>query len=284
MGAAKGAAKGDDRGPSVPGYVNERTLASGGMGTIVLARRQEDGCEVILKFLGSKAMKETELLQRFMREYDVIGKLRHANVVRVYDRGFAAEFAYISMEYMPAGDLRERLGEPLGIERTTDFLRQMVVGLGAAHDLGIVHRDLKPGNILFRDDTSLAISDFGIAKDLTTLSSVTIPGSFLGTPYYASPEQLLGRMVDGRSDLYALGVMLFQMLTGRRPYDGKNTGALADAHVNAPIPLLPQELYRFQPLVNGLLAKDPDDRFQSTAELLDGIDWCVAHTSAAAVA
>lgn len=264
--------------PQVPGYLNVRSLNSGAMGTIVLARRTEDDLEVILKFLSAKAIAEAELLQRFMREYEVIGRLENPHVVRVFDRGFAADFAYISMEYLPAGDLRARMSKALPPTRAIDYLRQMASGLGAAHDVGIVHRDLKPGNILFHDDDRLAISDFGIAKDLTTIRAVTLPGSFLGTPYYSSPEQLLGRQVDRRSDLYSLGVMLFQMLTGRRPYEGQSATDLADMHVNAPLPKLPTELRAYQSLVAGMMAKDPDDRFQSTAELAAGIEWCASET------
>jgi tRNA A-37 threonylcarbamoyl transferase component Bud32 len=270
--------------PQVPGYVNIRSLNSGAMGTIVLARRLEDDLEVILKFLSAKAIAEAELLQRFMREYEVIGRLENPHIVRVFDRGFAADFAYISMEHLPAGDLRTRLGTALAPARAIDFLRQMASGLGAAHEVGIVHRDLKPGNILFHDEDRLAISDFGIAKDLTTIRAVTLPGSFLGTPYYSRPEQLLGRQVDRRSDLYSLGVMLFQMLTGRRPYEGQSATDLADMHVNAPIPKLPPELRTYQSLVAGMMAKDPDDRFQSAAELVAGIEWCASQAASEATA
>jgi len=257
----------------VPGYKVVRKLADGGMAAIMLAVRAEDQRHVVLKILSLRGEIDSELVRRFMREYELIGKLVHPHVVRIYERGFAQDFAYIAMEHCPAGDLKLAMTQGLPAARAIRFVLQIAAGLGAVHDLGIVHRDLKPSNVLFKDDFTLAIADFGIAKDLTNLTQLTVPGAMLGTPYYASPEQLLDQAVDHRSDLYSLGVILYHMLTGRRPFDGATLTEIIYAHSRGSIPQLPLESRRYQPIVEGLLAKDPDERFQSAADALTGIEW-----------
>jgi serine/threonine-protein kinase PpkA len=139
--------------------------------------------------------------------------------------------------------------------------------------MDIVHRDLKPANILLRDNATLAISDFGVAKYLATCEILTKDNAFIGTLYYISPEQISDRRVDRRSDLYSLGVILFEMLTGTKPFHGKAVSDLFRAHLSAPIPRLPPALTVYQPVIDGLLAKDPDDRFQTTDDLLAGLEW-----------
>jgi len=268
-----GAYTGEAAGLRVPGYKVLRKLTDGGMAAIMLAERAEDQRQVVLKILGLSGDTDSELVRRFMREYELIGKLVHPHVVRIYERGFAQDFAYIAMEHCPAGDLKSAMNQGLTAERAIRSVHQIAAGLGAVHDLGIVHRDLKPSNVLFKDDDTLAIADFGIAKDLTNLHELTLPGAMLGTPYYASPEQLLDQAVDHRSDLYSLGVILYHMLTGRRPFDGTTLSEIIHAHSRASIPQLPPESRRYQPIVDGLLAKDPDERFQSAAEALAGIEW-----------
>ena len=269
-------------GPRIPGYSLQRKIADGGMATsILLAQRLEDRQQVILKILNLYGDTDQELLRRFMREYELIGKLVHPHVVRIYERGFAAEFAYIAMEYLPAGDLKSRLTQALPAPRAAAYLRQMAEGLGAVHELGIVHRDLKPSNVLFKDEHTLAIADFGIAKDLTNMQELTLPGAMLGTPYYASPEQLQDKPVDLRSDLYSLGVILYHMLTGQRPFEGSKLAELIYAHACSSVPQLPSEVRSYQPIVDGLLAKDPDERFQNAAEAIAGLDWVERSTSAA---
>jgi eukaryotic-like serine/threonine-protein kinase len=269
-------------GPKIPGYSLRRKIADGGMATsILLAQRLEDQQQVILKILNLHGDTDQELLRRFMREYELIGKLVHPHVVRIYERGFAADFAYIAMEYLPAGDLKSRLTQALPARRAGAYLRQMAEGLGAVHELGIVHRDLKPSNVLFKDEHTLAIADFGIAKDLTNMHELTLPGAMLGTPYYASPEQLQDKPVDLRSDLYSLGVILYHMLTGQRPFEGSKLAQLIYAHAYSSVPQLPSEVSCYQPIVDGLLAKDPDERFQTAAEAIAGLDWVERSTSEA---
>jgi serine/threonine protein kinase len=258
----------------VPGYDGLHLIAKGGMATIYLAKRDGDGLPVILKVLPINEKDNSALLKRFMREYTLLGKLNHPHVARIYERGFASNFAYIAMEYFPAGDLRAQLAnDPIPGCRALRYLRQMAQGLGAIHALDIIHRDMKPANILFRDDDTLAITDFGVAKSLMVKEVLTQDNTFIGTLYYISPEQIRNQQTTTSSDFYSLGVILFEMLMGNKPFYGRSPSELFHAHLNAPIPRLPPKLAAFQPLLDGLLAKDPDDRFQSTEDLLMGLDW-----------
>ena len=151
-------------------------------------------------------------------------------------------------------------------------LHNIARGLKAIHKVGIVHRDLKPANVMFRDDDSLALVDFGISKRVSEGFELTTAGTVIGTPHYLSPEQAEGLPADQRSDLYGLGVMFYEMLTGKKPYHGDTVSALIFQHLHAPIPRLPEELELMQPLLNKLMAKNPDDRYASTAELLNTLN------------
>jgi serine/threonine protein kinase len=271
--AATGGAAAPKAGARVPGYELLRRLGEGGMADVHLARRAEDGLEVALKILQLEGQEDVTLLRRFMREYSLLARLTHPNVVHIYERAFARDFAYIAMEYFPAGDLAGRIQRGVGTDTAVSYLRQIAAGLGAAHALGIVHRDIKPGNILFRDEQRLAIVDFGISRATDQSSSMSMACALLGTPAYMSPEQVRGGEADVRSDLYSVGVVFYEMLTGRKPFQAAGLGDLLDAHLYAPPPRLHAELARLQPVLDGLLAKDPDERFQSTEELLLGVDW-----------
>ncbi|MCS3902488.1 DNA-binding NarL/FixJ family response regulator [Methylohalomonas lacus] len=258
----------------IPGYRLIKEIGHGGMSTVVLGERLEDNIHVVLKIMFTRGMEDPTALKRFMLEYNLLSDIDHPHVVRIYERAFAADFAYIAMEYFPAGDLTKRIKEGIRPAEALEYLRQMASGLGAVHERGIVHRDIKPGNILFKDDGSLTITDFGVAKrGEEDMEDITVNNMIVGTPYYISPEQGSGMKVDNRSDLYSLGVIFFQMLTGKRPYSGHSVSELLRAHVVEPIPQLPEYLGKYQPLVDGLLAKDPDERFQTSRELLIGIDW-----------
>lgn len=260
----------------VPGYRIVRQLGEGGMATVYLARREEDDLEVTLKVLFLGAVEDPDLLQRFMREHSALRQLHHPHVVQIHERGFASDFAYIAMEYFPAGDLSMRVQHSIEAARALSYARQLALGLGAAHAMGIVHRDVKPGNVLFRHDDTLALTDFGIVKFLQRGPTQTETGSLVGTPRYMSPEQILGRALDIRTDLYALGVVLFEMLTGAIPFSATSIGGLAHAHVHQPIPRLVGDLARWQPLIDGLLAKNPDERFQGADEVVEAIDMLSA--------
>ncbi len=258
----------------IPGYEIVSLVGEGGTATAFLAKRSEDGLEVVLKVVFTSACKkDPNLLRRFMQEYELIEDIRHKNVVRIYERAFAKDYAYIAMEYFAGGDLKERIKRRISAADALYYLRQITEGLMAAHVNEVVHRDLKPGNVLFRHDSTLAIADFGIAKVLDEERSLTRDDVILGTPYYLSPEQVRDGEVDQRSDLYSLGVILYEMLTSEKPFQGDNVAMLVDAHLRAPIPKLPDKLKAFQPFIEGLLAKDPDERFQSAEEVLTAIEW-----------
>jgi serine/threonine protein kinase len=204
----------------------------------------------------------------------MLSDLEHPHVIKIFERGFANDFAYIAMELCMPGDLKTRLKSG-GIEavHALNYVDQIADGLGAAHEIGIVHRDIKPGNILFRDDKTLVVTDFGVARNNARNIRITQNLTIIGTPLYLSPEQIEGREPDGRCDLYGLGALLFQLLTGAPPFQADSRVAVLNLHMRAPIPKLPSTLSKIQPLIDGLLAKDPDERFQTAHEVRQGIDW-----------
>jgi ActR/RegA family two-component response regulator len=257
----------------VPGYEIVRKLAEGGMSSVLLTERIEDRLPVVLKLMSTEESEDPAALKRFMQEYTLISELDHPNVVRIYERAFARDYAYIAMEYFPCGDLNDKLRSGLQVQEALSYCRQIASALCAVHELDIVHRDLKPGNVLFREDNSLCLTDFGVAKDLGIDTELTMHNMMIGTPYYMSPEQALGSNVDARSDLYSLGVLFFQMLTGNKPFQARSIADLIGAHIKEPVPRLPDHFAKYQPIIDGLLEKDPDERFQSAHELLAGLEW-----------
>ncbi|MCZ6803453.1 MAG: protein kinase [Proteobacteria bacterium] len=258
----------------VPGYKLLKEIGRSGMSTVLLAQPDEEDKEVVLKVMFTKGHEDPLALKRFMQEYTLISCLDHPNVVRIFERAFAADFAYIAMEYFPVGDLTKKLAAGIKLDFAIEYIRQMCMGLVAVHDLNVVHRDIKPGNILFRNDGTLTITDFGAAKNLTgDVADITVNNQIVGTPYYMSPEQGTGMAIDHRSNLYSLGILIYQMLTNERPYTAKSVAQLISMHLNAPIPRLPDDLAKYQPLIDGLLAKDPDERFQSANDVILGLDW-----------
>ncbi|HEU5283145.1 MAG TPA: protein kinase [Burkholderiales bacterium] len=254
----------------IPGFRLLRRLGQGGMSRAFLAEYESTGSTRVLKVL-NVAEGGYDLLRRFMQEYELISQIRHPHVATIFDRGQTDTHAYIVMEYLPGGDLRQRLEGPLAPEHALEYLRQIAEALVAIHARGIVHRDLKPDNIMLREDGTLVLSDFGIAKDLSRTVSHTRYGEGLGTPYYLSPEQAQGGKVDQRSDLYSLGVMLFEMLTGEKPYHAEDGPALLRKHVQEPVPTLPVPLAPLQPLLQRLMAKTPAERFGTSEEALQAI-------------
>lgn len=257
----------------LPGYKVIDKIGEGGMANIYLAEREEDNLQVVLKVLDIANVENKDSLRRFIREYRLIGQLDHPNIARIYERAFAQSYAYIAIEYCPNGDLAMRLKKPISTETAVSYMRQIAEGIGAAHKVGIIHRDMKPGNILFRADDSIAITDFGIAKILGDTSQLTEVGQIVGTMFYISPEQIRGKGVNKYSDLYSLGVMFYKMLTGKFPFYGESVEQILQAHLMDPPPKLPTELVSFQPIIDGLLAKDPDERFQNAEEFIVGLEW-----------
>ena len=196
----------------------------------------------------------------------------HPNIVTVFDIGASRGIHYLSMTYLPGGTLRDKIHQGLPLDRALQVIRGMADALGYAHAQGIVHRDIKPGNVLFTDNGAPVLTDFGIAKTVGNQTQLTSIGMTFGSVGYMSPEQSLGQEVDNRSDLYSLGVLLWQMLTGGLPYSAQDPFALALKHATDPIPELPENLRRLQPVIDGLLAKKPEDRLPSAEALLRLLD------------
>ena len=253
--------------PSIPGYRVLHPIGQGGQAMVYLASRSADGLSVALKVLDRSARQDRVYLERLKREYRVLAAIDNPFVARIYDQDFSGELAYIAMEFVPAGTLAGRMRGAVAAGEVLQLIGQIAHALEAIHAAGIVHRDLKPANILFRDDGRPVIVDFGLAKDLSANSTLTAAGQFLATPRYMSPEQCLNLPVDGRSDLYSLGVIFYEMLTGSRMHDSADAAAIVNMHVNGPVPKLPGPLAEHQALLDGLLAKKPDNRLQSAREL-----------------
>jgi tRNA A-37 threonylcarbamoyl transferase component Bud32/DNA-binding NarL/FixJ family response regulator len=260
---------------TILGHRFAREIAVGGSAMVYLAESERAGEMVVLKVLRDppESSGEAQLqFTRFLQEYELISRIRHPNVVRIYDLGVADDHAYIAMEYFQLGDLRAQIAKPLTSTQAVRYLAQMAAALEVVHAVGVLHRDLKPGNIMLRANGTLAIIDFGLAKHLSDLKAdITGTGEIFGTPYYMSPEQGHGQELDARSDLYSLGVIFYEMLTGKKPFLAATPMAVIYMHGNTPIPRLEAGQGKYQPLVDRLMAKEPDDRFASARELVKAI-------------
>lgn len=252
----------------VSGYVIEREIGRGGMATVYLALQESLQRHVALKVIASNLKGDPDFTKRFLREGQLIAKLTDPRIITVFDIGIDKDVYYLAMEYLPGGTLRDRIQAGLSLEDTLQIVRTVAGALGYAHRCGIVHRDIKPQNIMFHENGDPVLSDFGIAKAIGGNTVMTMSGMYFGTPRYMSPEQIKGQTVDGRSDLYSLGILFYEMLTGELPYSSDDSFALAFKHVTEPIPNLPSKLVIFQPLLNRLLAKDPEDRFPGAEQFL----------------
>jgi eukaryotic-like serine/threonine-protein kinase len=250
----------------IKGYRVLRKLGEGGMSQIFLAENTRTGQVGALKVLTVSSDEITDL-KLFIKEYDIISKLDSPHIVRIYDHGVADDHIFIAMEYLPGGNLKERMALGLGPNEALDILVQLGRALDIVHCVGVVHRDVKPHNVMFRDPKALVLVDFGVSR-VSQQTSVIRAGQIVGTPTYISPDAILGHTVDGRSDLYSTGVMLFEMLTGKPPYTGNSVGELLLKHARDDVPRLPGRFALYQELTERLLAKSPDERFASAAEML----------------
>jgi serine/threonine-protein kinase PpkA len=257
----------------VPGFRILRPLATMTRGWLSLATDVTNDRTVALKFIRMTPEVDPGVLRRFKHEYGILWSLKHPNIARILKQGVVEDSVYIAMEYCSGGDLNERIGRGISTEDAVGYLQQIMQGLKAVHARGILHRDLKPTNLLFRDRDTLVLTDFGIERDLSDDPRLTSTGSLLRDLNYVSPESIRHGTVDPRSDLYSAGVVFYHMLTGSPPFRSSSVAMTLDAHLNAPIPTLPRWAAALQPLIDGLLAKHPNDRFQSAADVLDGIEW-----------
>ena len=253
--------------PVIPGYRFLQTIARSTKSEIHVAHSEELGHNVAIKVLRTGPLSTAEAGEevRFERERDLLMRIKHPAIVDVYDWGHGEDFRYIVTEYFPSGSLELRIRNLMTVKDSVDIFLQIAGALVAIHAAGLCHRDLKPANVMMRQDGRIVLIDFGLAKHMGNESPLTHAGEIRGSPYYISPEQAEGAAVDQRSDLYSLGVILYEMLTGKRPFRGSTVVAILLSHRNDPIPVLPPELSRFQRLLDGLLAKDPAERFPSVA-------------------
>ncbi|AVO62303.1 serine/threonine-protein kinase [Pseudomonas chlororaphis] len=256
----------------IPGYAIERELGDGAMATVYLATQRSLERKVALKVMAAALAADRSFCERFLREGKTLARLSHPHTVTIYDIGNVGHFYYMAMEYLPNGTLKERIAEGLSAEQGLVYLRQIALALGYAHAQGLVHRDVKPANILFRANGSAVLSDFGIAKSLEDRTQFTQAGFAVGTPSYMSPEQARGQQIDGRADLYALGVVFYEILTGKLPYTGSDSLSTALAHLTEPLPELPMTHGRYQGILRKLLAKDPAERFADADALIAALD------------
>jgi beta-lactam-binding protein with PASTA domain len=252
-------------------YVIKRKLGSGGMADVYLAEDQELGRRVALKLLDERHASDEQFVERFRREAQSAAGLNHPNIVSIFDRGRAEGTYYIAMEYLDGRTLKELLvrNGPTPIPIAIDYARQILGALSFAHRNGIIHRDIKPHNIIVGSDGRLKVTDFGIAR--SGASQMTEAGSIVGTAQYLSPEQARGAPVDPRSDLYSLGIVLYEMLTGKVPFTGDTPVEIAMKHLSQvpepPSKLRPEVPHDVDAVVMRALAKDPDQRYGSAEEM-----------------
>ena len=251
--------------PSIPGYRFLQTIARSPKSEVHVALSEELGHNVAVKVLRTGPLSSLEAgeEERFERERELLMRIKHPAIVDVYDWGHGEDFRYIVTEYFPGGSLELRIRNLMTVKDSVDIFLQIAAALQALHAANMCHRDLKPANVMMRPDGRIVLIDFGLAKHLDT--DHTNAGEVRGSPYYISPEQAEGAEVDQRSDIYSLGIMFYEMLTGQRPFRGPSVIAIIQSHRNDPIPVLPDALARFQRLIDGMLAKEPGERFPTVA-------------------
>jgi len=255
--------------PLIKGYRFIRRLAASEHSAVYLAEKESAEMKMVLKVLRQVPDFSDGIgaFDRFLQEYEMIADIDHPYIVRIYDLGVSDDHAHIAMEYLPGGDLKQKIGRGMTGQDAIRYTRQIASALARLHSLGILHRDLKPGNIMLRENGDIALIDFGLAKRMRLEQEITDSGEIFGTPYYMSPEQGHANVVDERSDLYSLGIIFYEMLTGQKPFTGDNAMGIIFKHSKAPVPVLPHRLSKHQALLNMLLAKKPEDRLQSATEV-----------------
>ncbi len=251
----------------IPGYRILKPLGKGGMASVYLAVQESVDREVALKIMAPHLLAEPTFGDRFLREARIAAKLHHRHVVGVVDVGKHGDWHYIAMEFLPGGSISKDI-DPLGALRVT---REIARALAYAHSKGFIHRDIKPDNILLRDDGSAALTDFGIARAADSATKMTRAGSVVGTPHYMSPEQARGLPLDGRADIYSLGVLLYELLVGEVPFQADDPLAIGIMHITEPVPELPEHLAALQDLVDRMMAKQVGDRFQNGDDVAESI-------------
>jgi DNA-binding response OmpR family regulator len=252
----------------IPGIKVLHLIGEGGTARVYLASREDDDEPLVVKILRQEIVLNRKALERFMEEYAMVERIQSRHVARIYGHGTYESYVYLVMEFFEGGDLSKRLaGKAVPPPEALRLFRELMFALGDIHEKGILHRDLKPQNLMFRRDGSLAIVDFGIAKNIAAADR-TGAGEVLGTPRYMSPEQVKGRALDLRTDIYSAGVLLYQMLTGQHLFDGETAMEVAMHHLNTEPPLLPEHLGTYQQLMEKLIEKDREARFRNADEVI----------------
>ena len=266
----------------IPGYRILRPLGEGGMASVFLAVQESLDREVALKVMAPALAANAEFTDRFIKEGRITAKLAHGNLVTVFDIGSHGTVYYLAAEYIPGGSLREKIADGMSVAEALDVACDVARGLDYAHTKGFVHRDVKPGNILFKADGSAVLADFGIAKAMDAKSGATMAGASIGTPDYMSPEQARAEPVDGRSDVYALGAVLYEMLVGHPPYQAADPFTVALMHVTQPVPTLPPEHAWLQPLIDTTMSKAPANRPATGEAFVQAVEQLLAASPQAA--
>jgi serine/threonine protein kinase len=263
--------------PQIPGYKIIKKIGHGGMADVYLGVQEKLARQVAIKVLDPLLLRDDQFAKRFIKEAQTAAQLDHHNIITIHDVGVVRDsgqsYYYIVMEYL-AESLNGRLKErgPLPPVEALEIVKNIAAALDYAHKRGFIHRDIKPDNIMFRFDGSVVLGDFGIARAMDSTTQLTRTGMSIGTPHYMSPEQCKGEKIDGRSDIYSLGVQLYEMLIGEVPYKAENTAGIIIKHLQDPIPRLPKGLSLYQSLIDNMMAKERNDRIKSGAELIYYID------------
>ena len=261
----------------IPDYEVVGLCGSGGTAKVYVAIQNSLSRQVALKIMHPHLVDDQPRVSHFLQEGRINANLSHANIVPIHHVDAIDGRHFIVMEYMPWGNLRRHLKEFHDLDWIINIMKQIASALAYSHEHGIIHRDIKPENILFRDDNSVVLSDFGIADELEHRSQIKTKSN-QGTPRYISPDLLRSQPIGPSSDIYSLGTVLFEMLAGRPPYDSgikpytrKDIITVQFAHLKDPIPELPSEYKNFQPIINKMLAKFPKDRFRKASDVADAL-------------
>ena len=249
----------------IPRYMILEEIGRSDKATVYLADSAALEQVVALKVANRVVHDESGQSQLFAREYAAMSALRHPAIVDIHDYGVHDGMEYLAMEYFPRGDLKARLKTRLSEAQSLHYLGAIARALSVVHGAGFLHRDLKPPNVMLRENDDIVLIDFGLAYDVSRNLRSTRTGVLRGSPFYMSPEQALGEELSPRADLYSLGVMLYEMLTGERPFDGSSAIEVLEQHVNRRPSPLPAKLAHLQQLTDALLAKSPEERPDSAA-------------------